>query len=218
MATGYAPVDICNRALPKLSVPRITSLTDGTAQANDCNVIFAMVSEFVQAQGPWPCNKLRVTLNQLSTPPVFGFAYQYQLPPDCSKVLRINEDQLGSIDYQIENGVILCDEPAVQILYISTIQDTSQFDVYLREAIIWALAAELAYKYTGQLQGAQAWDLLAEKKIEKLLNLANEQGSDDYLPSNAFTDIRYIGGDDPGDGEGGGQGPFASTVPVPDTN
>ena len=189
-------VDICNMALSRLAAGRITDLSDGTIEAKECNAIFDIVSKQVQAKGPWMCNKFRIALPQSATAPNFGFAYAYQLPVDplCLRVLKINEDRVGDNNFQIENNYLLTDLSAVSILYVGLLTDPQKFDPYLEEAIIDALTAQMAYKFTGSIDTAQKLLEYQTKHLFELLNLANLQGSNDYLPSEAYTDIRFADG------------------------
>lgn len=186
-------VEICNLALSRLAAARIDSFDDNTIEAKECKAIYELVAKHVQSLGPWACNKFRVTLAQSTTTPDFGFAYQYQLPtnPLCLRVLKINEDKVGSITHQIENGVLLTDESVMSILYVGLVTDSQQYDVYLEQAIVANLIAQMAYKFTASLDAADRAEKLAEMKTNELLNLSSLQGSNDYLPSDTFTDIRY---------------------------
>lgn len=185
-------VDICNMALSRLSAKRIQNITDNTIEALQCNAVFNQVSKFVQASGPWTCNKFRVALAQSTTTPAFGFAYQYPLPTDplCLRVLLINEDVLGDINYQIEGGNLLTDETAVGILYIGWVTDTQAFDPYLEEAIVDQLTAEISFKITGQASYTKGLFEAAEKHRQELLNIGSVQGSSTEWPSNTFVDVR----------------------------
>jgi hypothetical protein len=195
-------IDICNMAISRLAGSRISSFTDGTIESNECSAIFNQISKYVQAKGPWQSNKIRTTLPQLAAAPAFGFTYQYQLPtdPKCLRVLKINEDTTGSINFQIENNVLLCDEPAIGILYIGLLTDTEQFDAHLEEAIVDHLVAAMAYKITGSMTAQQQHASYAKKNLDELLTLTSLQGSNDDIPSGTFISVRF--------GDGSGESPI----------
>jgi hypothetical protein len=184
---------ICNFALSRLSAARITDITENTNSGKQCNAIFDLVTEFVMSQGPWPSCIQRVTLAQDADTPDWGYDYQYTLPtnPKCLRVLTINEDQLGSVDFKIENGKLLTDESDVDIQYIGLITDTESFDTYLTQAIIENLAAELCYTFTGSAENSAKMKDLAIKKTLDLLNQACIPGSGTDIPSDAFTRPRF---------------------------
>lgn len=189
-------VDICNMALSRLGCSRITSLSDGTIESNECAAIYPNIVKYVQAKGPWTSNLIRANLAQSATPPVYGFAYAYQLPTDplCLRVLRINEEQLGINEYHIEDGLLLIDQATVAISYIGLLTDPNSFGPYLEESIIDHLVAQMAYKFTGQLQAQQTYMKYASDNLTTLLNIDGIQGSNEFLPSDTFLDVRLGGG------------------------
>lgn len=188
-------VDIINMALSRLAATRITSLDDGTVSSQQAAAIWDLTTEYVQSMGPWPCNKFRAILAQSSLVPGFGYRFQYQLPtnPQCLRVLRVNEDVMGDIPYQIENGFLLTDEGAIGILYCGLVTDPGSYDPFLKQAIVDHLVAELAYKITGSKDTAQAATKYAADHMQELLNVSSVQGSTDDWPSNEFINVRNQG-------------------------
>lgn len=188
-------IDICNEALSRLGANRIASFDDGTIESIECGARFNIISKQVQSRGPWMSNKLRVQLPQLIKAPTFGFTYAYQLPinPLCLRPLKINEDQVGQVDYQIENNLLLCNEPSVSILYIGLLTDTTQFDPYLEESIVDFLVAGMTKKFTGSMQEVGINTKYALENQQRLLTLSSLSGSADVVPSAIFIDVRNFG-------------------------
>lgn len=186
-------IDICNLALSRLSASRITSLNDNTIEAKTLNAIYNQVAENVMGMGPWTSVVKRATLAQLTTVPEYQFNYMYQLPtnPKCIKLLRINEQKLGNIEFSIEGDVLLTNTANVQIKYIGFITDTESYDSYLRQAITERLIVELSYARTGEYKINQGLEQAFQAKVEMWLNENNTQGnSDNDLPSDTFVDVR----------------------------
>lgn len=144
-------VGICNLALTSIGGDRITSITDNTNTAKNCNAIFDDVADYVMAAHEWSTAVSRATLNRLSDTPSFGWAYQYQLPvsPYNLRVLDINELRSGDYPFRIEGDALLTDEATAKIRYIGRITNTQQYGPFLTEAVVARLAAELAYPVTG---------------------------------------------------------------------
>lgn len=181
---------IANQALSRLGAQRITDFLDQTVEAKAINAIYEMVVEDVISMGPWQSAKKRVTLAQVNTVPTFGWAFAYQLPVDCIKVLRINENHLGDIRFQIEGNLLLTDEPAVGIMYLRKITESAEYDSYLRQAITWQLVYELSYLVMGDKAAAANMLQTAEEKINDLLNNVSSQASREFLPSDGYVDVR----------------------------
>lgn len=95
-------VDVCNRALALAGArATITSLADGSNDANNCNMIFAKTRDQVLGMAPWNFARKTAYLNLLKTQPgtpesytqnanqwapIFpppGWLYEYAYPSDC---------------------------------------------------------------------------------------------------------------------------------------
>jgi hypothetical protein len=143
-------VDICNRALQKLGAERITSLTQDSENARECNVAYAAVRDAELRAHPWNFAIKRTQLAYDSTAPAFGFSYAYTLPSDCLRLLPPDVAyNYNSHDWQIEGRKILTDDGApLNIRYIARIEDTTLFDALFVESLACAIAQELCEKIT----------------------------------------------------------------------
>jgi hypothetical protein len=138
-------VDICNRALQKLGHTKITSLDDDVKAARESQRAYALVRDAVFRDHPWNCLLRRASLAALSEAPAWGFAYQYQLPVDCLRVVEVE----AACDWRVEGRRVLSDAGApLNILYIRQEDDPEQYDLLLVEALAGRLAAELAEALT----------------------------------------------------------------------
>lgn len=186
-------VELCNLALTRIGASRITTLGDTTVEAKDCNAIYDIIAKQTMSLGTWPSVVRRASLAQLSETPEYEFTYAYQLPtdPKCLRILSINEFKRGEIPFAIEGSTLLCDESTVKIKYLAYITDPESYDIYLEQAVVDRLTAELTYKMTGQTSAyraaleyanGHARDLLAEAGIGS--------GSSMYVNSDTFLDAR----------------------------
>lgn len=150
-------VDICNLALTRVGAATITSLTDGTREANLCNILYDEVAEEVMAEGAWSTCTFRATLNQTTNTPVYEYTYEYQLPtnPRILKFLEVQDDRSLDITYDIEEDKLLTDEGSVKVKYIGFLEDPGSYGAYLKAAIVSRLSHELAYTITGSASVAE---------------------------------------------------------------
>lgn len=187
-------VELCNLALTRIGASRITALDDTTVEAKDCNAIYDIVAKQTMALGQWPSVIRRASLAQLVDTPTYEFTYSYQLPnnPKCLRLLSINEYKVGEIPFAIEGSTLLTDESTVSIKYLAYVTDTESYDIYLEQAIVDRLCAELVYKITGQRTAmremleysrAHAKELLAEASLGS--------NSAEYVNSDTFIDGRF---------------------------
>jgi hypothetical protein len=139
MATSV--VQIVNNALIKIGASTILTLTENSEAARAANLIYEQVRDASIRDHVWNFAIRRVELAQNSTAPAFEFSYQYNLPSDCLRVLRMED--MGMY-YKIEGGKLLTDEGTAKILYLSRVEDVNLFDALFVEALSARIAAELS--------------------------------------------------------------------------
>jgi hypothetical protein len=167
-------VQICNSALNQLGASSITALTENSKNARICNERYETIRDAVYRSHPWNCLVKRVQLAQDSDTPAWGFTYQYTLPSDCLRVLQIKD---YNSDYKIEGRKLLIEESEVYLIYLAIETDVNQLDILLRETISAALAQDISYAITSNLQVAK---LMAEKYQAKLSEARHTDASEGY--------------------------------------
>ena len=170
-------VSICNRALALLGANTITSLSDGSTEANVCNAVYADARDAVLRGYPWSCAIQRATLAQLSPDPVWGFDKAYSLPndPHCLAVLELKE----TTTYRIEGRTLVCNTDTATIKYVARITDPAQFDPALVFALASRIAAEVAYALTqNRALSNDMWSMSATALIDASVADGAEVGSE----------------------------------------
>lgn len=185
-------VQICNLALSRLGASTITSLTDGTTEAKLCNTLFSDLADEVMVEGSWSTTINRASLARTTNTPAFEYSYEHQLPvdPKCLKVLNIDEDSPGSIDYRIEGDKLLSDETTIKIRYIARLTDTEDWGPLLTRAFISRLASELAYPLTGDNTKADIEFKRYKLFLSEGLAIDGQQGSKEVVSSSDLIDVR----------------------------
>ena len=189
-------VQICNSALNQLGAASITALTDNSKNARLCNERYNTVRDSVFRSHPWNSLIKRIQLAQNTSTPVYGFSYQFNLPSDCLRVLTI--DAYNS-DFKVEGRKILCNESSIKLVYVSQVTDPNEMDVLLRETIAAALAADIAYAITANLQVTKLMQERYEFKISEArhadasegYNTDPENGQVDQILTEDFINSRY---------------------------
>lgn len=141
-------VEICNRALQMISGGRITSLTQATPAARECNVAYEPLRDSLLREYPWSFAIERTTLAPLSEEPEFNFSYQFQLPSDF---LRLHPDyeHRPETDWTIEGDKLLTnDGDTLYFRYIKRVTDPAAFDPLFAEALSALIALEIAEPLT----------------------------------------------------------------------
>jgi hypothetical protein len=187
--------EICNLALDRLAANVISSLTEGTVEADRCARAYAPARDAVLRAHPWNFAIRRVELALDETAPTFEFDHRHALPTDCLKVIRTNWDAegitgtavygfpgiVGYVDYpmpyRIEGRYLLSNETSASIEYVARVTDVAQFDDMFVDVLAQRLAAELCYVFTQSTSMTeQAWKIYANK-LEEARSIDAQEGT-----------------------------------------
>ena len=189
-------VDICNGALNQLGASTILTLTEDSKNARLCNARYTQIRDAVFRSHPFNCLQKRVELSSSTTTPAWGYSFQYDLPGDCLRLLRILD---YDSDHKVEGRSILSNNSSMKILYISRITDPNQCDELLRETISAALAADIAYAITSNNTTQQNMIALYQDKLRDArfvdstegYNTTQEDGMTDVIDAGTFINSRF---------------------------
>jgi len=185
-------VDICNMALSRIGAATITSLTQGTRESKLCNTFFNTLAERAMIQGSWTSTITRAELAQTTNTPVFGYAYEYQLPvdPKCLKILGVNEWCPGEVKYVREGDKILTDSDTLSIRYIALLTNTEDYGTGLTEAVEILLASYLAKPLATDPQVSERLRQEYFEIVANNLAIDNQQGSQQVIHLNDSISVR----------------------------
>lgn len=160
MATS--DVQICSNALLLLGAQSINSFDDDSDRALLVSNLWANSRDAVLRAHPWNCAVKRIALAPLSEAPAFDYAYQFNLPADCLRVLgcgKKGEEQ----EYELEGRRLLSDEATLYLRYIYRNEDVTTWDSALVQAAEAYIAMTCAYPITKsssqQEMAANLWKL-----------------------------------------------------------
>ena len=145
---------ICNVALSRIGHKRtITSLVEGTVEANACNVHYEQTRDLVLEAFDWPFARKRATLALLAGEGNDDWDFAYQLPDDCIAPRAIWNGSRTEGDattvFGVESNsagtarIILADEEDAILKYTSRITVVPAYSASFVDALAWKLAAEL---------------------------------------------------------------------------
>ena len=189
-------VGICNGALNQLGATTILSLTEDSKNARLCNSRYTQVRDAVFRSHPWNCLQVRLELPQSTTTPAWGFKFQFDLPGDCLRLLKILD---YDSNYKVEGRAILSNNETMKILYISRIEDPAQYDELLRETLSAALGADIAYAITSNNTTSQNMLVTYQEKLRDARfvdstegqNVSPQNGMSDAIDASTFINSRY---------------------------
>lgn len=186
-------VGIANRAITKLGEARIISLSDATKQAATIQSMFDAVRDAELRSHVWHFAKARKRLPAMSTAPEFGYAYQFQLPADCLRLLKVGEHRVyprPTVEgfYSIEGGKILINQPGpLAIQYCRRVEDPNLYDALFCEVLAGRLAVEACEAIT---QSQTKFDRVAQMYERALRDAIHANAIE--RPSQAIADDTWL--------------------------
>ena len=186
-------VEIMNRALVACGVSMITSATEDTQEARVAALQYPNARDTVLQAHPWQEAIKRTSLAQLATAPDFGFSYRFALPTDF---LRLIDLEAVESAFEIENGELLIDDSAVNIIYIHKLTSVPKMKPGLQEAIAARLAFEICMPLTRDPERSTALFEVYGYKVSEARFVNAAGGPDRRLEARGWVQGRYTGGVD----------------------
>lgn len=145
-----AETDVINAALRKIGGTDITSLTDGTKNANIAADLYEETRDGLLRSHPWNFATRRASLAQISTTPAFEFDFAHAVPADWLRTVSVHDNDagLGSLYSRMENmsgtRAILSNSDTVYMRYVAQVTDTNAMTADFRAVLETMLAREFA--------------------------------------------------------------------------
>jgi hypothetical protein len=190
-----------NSALRKIGASRITSMTEGSVNAQVALDLYAAVRDDLLRSHPWNFAMRRsAQLAALAAAPNSEFAYQFAVPADYLRLVSAHDNNggTGSLVYKIEsdgdgNTVVLSGASDLWLRYVARITDTNLMPPDFREALAYELAANFALPIA---QSSTLADSMAKIARSKRAKAASSDGQEDYpeqLPEGTWVAARRGG-------------------------
>ncbi len=181
--------DICNAAISHCGTrSKISSIGEGSPEANACLTHFAMVRDATLRTFNWNFARLTQPLAQLLNPPQ-RWAYKYAVPTDCVRLRRLNDVPLLVLPetfYELAAdkdstgaciNVLLTNEAPVAAIYTAQVTDPLRWDQGFIDTVAYCLASRICFELTGKEDRARALLQLWQGALrEAAAGAANEGG------------------------------------------
>jgi len=177
-------VEICKLALSHIRGGSINSLTEPSAQAQQCSLHYPVARDMCLRNGPWGFATRTERLALLSTAEAHNYAYVYAYPSQCLEIHRValdredyaaqertalhrdvaHVDLRRQVPYEAMNvkvgtadtHVIAANEADLWAVYTRRVTDPNFFDAHFILALSHLLAANIAMSIIGSREGAAA--------------------------------------------------------------
>lgn len=183
-----SPIDICNSALIKLGVRKISSFSEQTKAAQLCSEMYDRLRRKLLRHHVWNFAIARESLTEDTlNPPAFEFSHSHILPSDYLRILKVNPD--SDPIWKIEGDRLVSDCETVDAKYIRDVTEVDKFDSIFKEALAYLIASELSYNL---LQSPSQAELMYNKylievkdtrSIDAQEGTPEDFGSDQWLVS-----------------------------------
>jgi hypothetical protein len=179
-------VSISNLALSYLGHQTITSMDQGIEAARKCSLMLQPAIDATLRSYNWNCASARAALALSGVTPAFGWDFQYVIPNDCLRVIRMDEI---SYAFKVEGRFLLTNESPANILYIKRIL-LGEMDTLLTQAVAARLAMDLAFPLTNSNSLQEAMSKLYAFKIEEAVSIDAQEGTPDDIETTTWLDER----------------------------
>ena len=142
-------IEICNSTIYRLNGQAIVSLSDESKEAVILNRIYNLTRQRLLRAHFWNFAVKKVELAQLITAPAFEYAYAYQLPADCLRVVRLYQP---NSDWKIVGRELHTNDSSVFLEYVADITDEGLWDSVFVDLMILKLAIDMCYAITGSTE------------------------------------------------------------------
>lgn len=191
-------VQLCNMALSHLGNYGTVSNID--TPKNDKEIIFSLWYDvarqtFLKMTMPNFCLS-RKSVAQLAATPPSPFAYAYEYPKDCLKLLGIGNIEDKQNNYSVENNMILTDvlySSGAPLRYVGDITDVTDMSPEFKIGLSWYLAAMVAYEVTQDAGRANQIQQMLPEKMSTLSGLNAQENKPIRISHSRFKQSRSTG-------------------------
>lgn len=180
---------IANNALAYLSAGTINNIDDDDAKARAIKGVFDQSAQEVIRSHRWSCCISRVQLSQLAETTVqsgnFGYDHAYQIPVDCLRILDINGEPWSDKGefFDLNGRKLLTDLDEVYLRYVKWVEEVSNWDVLLADAVAVKIAMKVARQITSDGISAEDLEMLYRQRLDVARTVdAMEVGSGENRP------------------------------------
>ena len=182
--------DICNAAISHCGTrSKISSIGEGSAEANACLTHFALVRDATLRAFDWNFGRITTPLAQLINPPA-RWSYKYALPTDCVRLRRLNDVPLLILPETFCElaadkdstgayiSVVLTDASPVSAIYTARVEDPLRWDAGFVDAVTYGLGARVCFELTGKEERVARLTQLWQAALQRAAaDMANERSS-----------------------------------------
>lgn len=183
-------IGLCSRALVRIGAKPITSFTDGSAESEIANLLYAPARDAVLSGYAWSFATRQVALTRLSAAPVADYKYAYQLPNDFLRALSAGHGGKGrGLRFRIFRDTLQTDAEEVVLTYIYRAVE-EECPAYFDTVVIARLAAEFCIPLTENTSRADVVIRLADQEFARARQIDAQQDTPNRIEDFSLIDVR----------------------------
>ena len=193
---AHSPTDTCNLALGWLSARLISSLDDTSNEAKYCVANYLPCLQATLEDREWTFCLKRAILDTVSAEaPAFGWLNAFYLPDDhiqTVQVYKTPDRNSPTIEYAIEDNLLLCDEEVVYLKYKYLVTDPSKMSYSFIQAHAALMASFMAMPLTSNPDLQMTMLHLYEDRLLRATSSDAMQGSREMLDRSSLERSRRL--------------------------
>lgn len=188
--------DIVNAALRLVAGNRITSMAQGTKNANVAADLYQAVRDNILASHNWKFATLRAELSRSATAPAFEFQYAYVVPDDWMRTVSVHDNNQGFSTVEHKEGnvagqrCLLASTEQLFLRYVGKITDPNLMPADFRMALIYMLASDLGQPVANSGSAVDRADARATRKLLAAKASDSMGSSPEQRPSGSWVSSR----------------------------
>jgi hypothetical protein len=188
-------ISIANQALLRVGAKRISSFSEGTAEANAINDVYDDIRDEFLSEAQWTFAQKRATLATIVGTPLTvndEMSVIYAKPADFIKLNYISD---SSATVKVEGDRILSNTAGLKILYTYRNDDPSTYYPMSQRALVARLAAEICFALTESATKTEA--LVKDYEgiaLPKAVSSDAQQGTPIQPIQDEWLNARFMGG------------------------
>lgn len=188
-----AIIDLYNRSLQKLGATRLASVNDGSRNQLSCTACYDVLRRAEIEKHPWNFAIQRFQLAASATPPLFGRANSFPLPPNFIKLLKPDpEYNFNTLDWEIESGMIFTNfEAPLRVRCLLDVLNVGLWSPLFFETLACKMAFEMCEEITQSNTKKAALKTDYEDSVKEARRSNAFQDVAGQLPDDTYLTARF---------------------------
>jgi hypothetical protein len=181
-----AKIEVANNALSELGAQLLTALPMNNLESDTVLAVYDDVYEDLLGKAPWRFATKKADLSREVTTPLNEWTYQFVLPPQCMRILRV----YPHAPYEMFEGKIYSDSDALAVDFVERVSESLWPPPFVRLMSL-ELAVRMCMAITNDVALKKSLQDDTRMQFAAALAADAQQRPNIPLQSSPFTAVRY---------------------------